>query len=139
VFAAPPRAGCNAAAPLRANRRRTHRGPCTATDRRRESASERWRSSPMNASCWRTAGTPRQRLTFGPALEFWPTWSDNKRFVYGSAGGGRRLFAPVASRWTGAVLSQEWLRTGLVSCSRYPWARLRRSTWCRTGRRHVRS
>jgi DNA-binding winged helix-turn-helix (wHTH) protein/Tol biopolymer transport system component len=43
-----------------------------------------------NADLWlfdmaRTA-SPR-RITFGPALEFWPVWSTNDQFVFGSAGG----------------------------------------------------
>ena len=49
----------------------------------------------VNADLWlfdltRTA-IPR-RITFGPVLEFWPTWSANDRFVFGSAGGGSGVY-----------------------------------------------
>ena len=32
------------------------------------------------------------RLTSGPALEFWPVWSANERFVFGSAGGSHGVY-----------------------------------------------
>jgi Tol biopolymer transport system component len=49
----------------------------------------------VDADLWlfdltRTA-IPR-RITFGPALEFWPTWSANDRFVFGSAGGSSGVY-----------------------------------------------
>ena len=50
----------------------------------------------VNADLWlfdlTAAAIPRQRLTFGPALEFWPTWSANDRFVFGSAGGASGVY-----------------------------------------------
>jgi hypothetical protein len=49
----------------------------------------------VNSDLWlfdlRRTATPR-RLTFGPALEFWPTWSANDRFVFGSAGGSSGVY-----------------------------------------------
>ena len=50
----------------------------------------------VNADLWlfdlNATAMPRQRLTFGPALEYWPTWSDNDRFVYGSGGGASGVY-----------------------------------------------
>jgi DNA-binding winged helix-turn-helix (wHTH) protein/Tol biopolymer transport system component len=53
-----------------------------------------------NADLWlfdltRTA-IPR-RITFGPALEFWPTWSGNDRFVFGSGGGSSGVYQQTIS------------------------------------------
>jgi Tol biopolymer transport system component len=50
----------------------------------------------VNADLWlldlAPSAIPRQRLTFGPALEFWPTWLSNDRFVFGSAGGASGVY-----------------------------------------------
>jgi DNA-binding winged helix-turn-helix (wHTH) protein/Tol biopolymer transport system component len=48
------------------------------------------RQGTVNADLWLfdLTGTSNPRpLTFGPALEFFPTWSGNDRFVFGSGGG----------------------------------------------------
>lgn len=50
----------------------------------------------VNADLWlfdvTATAPPPTRLTFGPALEFWPTWSTNDRFVVGSAGGASGVY-----------------------------------------------
>ena len=49
----------------------------------------------VNADLWLfdlTRTSNPRRLTFGPALEFWPTWSANDQFVFGSAGGSSGVY-----------------------------------------------
>lgn len=49
----------------------------------------------VNADLWLfdlTRTENPRRITFGAALEFWPTWSTNDRFVFGSGGGSSGVY-----------------------------------------------
>lgn len=67
-------------------------GLALSPDGRRVLVARHAPQSTADQDLWLYESNRERRMTSAPTLEFWPVWSSDERFVYGSGGGGTGVY-----------------------------------------------